>query len=115
MAEPNLPTAAVKAFEHLDALWVATTLKAKVTLFAESLAATFPQDNPPGHPVSNWLAVIAALAQTMPATNVEYADLADAADHVYRICLMTQQLEDQGAITNAQSTAVLAAYNAQFT
>lgn len=66
--------------------------------------------------MSNWLVLIASLADTMPSTNVSYSDLDTMIDYVYRICFLTNQLVTQTPmqITGAQAQAVLDAYNAQF-
>lgn len=112
---PDLPTAANDSFDDLHTLWLANTLKTQLTAFCRTLLPDFDQQNINGHPVSNWLILILALATQMPSTNVSYDNLITAADQVYRICWVTQQLGNvQTLITTAQATAVLAQYNAKF-
>lgn len=112
----NLPEAADDAFDNLNTLWLAGTLKSKLGAFCTSLLDTFPQQDQNANPVSNWLVVIFALQSGLPATNVSYLSLIDAVDKIYKICWMTNQLGVvQSLIKTAQATAVLTAYNAQFT
>lgn len=112
----NLPEAASDAFDNLHTLWLADTLKTKVTAFCVALLPTFPQVEINSHPVSNWLTLIYALASQMPATNVIYDDLITSADMIYRVCWIANQLGVvQNLISNLQVTAVLTQYNLQFT
>jgi hypothetical protein len=83
--------------------------------FCNALLPTFDQQQVNSHPVSNWLVLILALATSMPASDVPYDNLIGAADQMYRICWITQQLGNvQTLITSAQATAVLTQYNLQF-
>jgi hypothetical protein len=112
---PDLPTAASESFDNLHTLWLANTLKVKLTAFCNGLLTQFDQQELASHPVSNWLVLINALASQMPSSSVSYSDLSTAADFVYRICWMTQQLGvTQSLISSSQAAAVLAAYNADF-
>lgn len=116
MAAASLPIAATEAFDNLRTLWLADTLKAKLIAFCQAILPVFPQSEVNSHPVSNWATLIYALATEMPATNVPYEGLATAADQVYRICWMANQLGNvQSLITPTQTTFVLTTYNAQFT
>lgn len=113
----NLPEAASDAFDNLHTLWLADTLKTKLVAFVTAVLPLFPQVEPGGRPVSNWATLIYSLASQMPSTNVPYDGLITSADQVYRLCWITNQLGvvQTGQITSAQATAVLAAYNLQFT
>lgn len=121
-AHVNLPTAAAASYGDLNTLWLAGTLKAALTSFWQGILITFgdqfPEQQANSHPVSNWLAVIASLAQNMPNANVPYNDFIAAVQDVYRLCWMTQQLLNQNLITAAQATtgagSVLVQYNANF-
>ena len=112
----TLPIAATIAAENLYTLWAANTLKTKATSFWQSLVAVFPDQDVTSHPVSNWLILIAALADQMPATSVPYGNLNTMIDYVYRICFVTSGLNTQTPkqVTNTQAAALLAAYNLQF-
>jgi len=113
MAAVDLPTAANDSFDDLHTHWLANTLKSALVAFYTPLLVTFPQQQQGAHPCSNWLVLIAALASEMPNTNVAYQDLITAADFMYRMCWITQQLGNvQTQITGAQATAVLTQYNA---
>jgi len=115
-AAATLPDAASDAFANLRTLWLADTLKTKLTAFCRAVLPEFPQSEDNSHPVSNWAVLIYALASQMPASNVTYDDLITAADEVYRICWITNQLGvEQTQISGAQAAFVLATYNAQFT
>lgn len=111
----DLPEAANDSFDDLNTLWLAGTLKAQLIAFCRALLPIFDQQDVDGHPVSNWLVLILASATQLPASNVPYDGLITAADQVYRICWITQQLGNvQTLITSAQATAVLTQYNAKF-
>jgi hypothetical protein len=113
-AATDLPNAAVTAADNLHTLWLAGTLKAKLIVFWVALLPLFPQSEQNNHPVSNWLTLIAALADQMPNSNVTYSDLDTAINYVYRLCWLANQLDTQALITTAQATAILTEYNADF-
>jgi hypothetical protein len=113
-AEPTLSQAAYQAVNNLKPWWADNTLKTRLTTFAADLQATFPDQTPDNHPVGNWLAIIAALADQMPAAAVPFTSFMTAADYVYKMCWMTNQLDVQNLISAAQAAAVLAEYNADF-
>lgn len=113
----NLPTAAALAWGNLYAKWQGNDLKSALTSFWQGCIDTFPEQLDNSHPVSNWLTLIAALAESIPATGVSYERLVEAVSSVYRVCWMTQQLLNQGLITADQATtganSILVQYNAQ--
>lgn len=120
----NLLNAASQCFNDLYTLWLAGTLKTKLVAFWKSLISTpdvFPEENDGNDPVSNWLTLISVTADQMVVSgtdvghNVPYVTLNTVVGYVFRLCWMTQTLEDQGTISSTQSNAVLAAYNLQFT
>lgn len=112
----SLPQAAGLAADNLYTLWVANVLKTKSTAFWEALAPIFPEADSNSHPVSNWLVLIANLADLMPSADVAYSDLDTMVDYVYRICFLANALVTQtpNQITGVQAQAVLDTYNAQF-
>lgn len=117
----NLNQAAGQAYTNLNVLWFAGTLGAQLALFAADCAGSFLESAPNDHPIGNWLAVIAALANGTPAglaavgiPNATFRQSAAAAQHVASICFLAQQLNTQLLITNAQANVILAAYNARF-
>lgn len=114
-AAGTLIIAAIDAFDNLHTLWLADTLKTKLTAFNIATLGIFPQETPNNHPCSNWAVLLYALSSQMPASNVTYDALITSADWVYRLCWIANQLEIDGLITSAQATALLAAYNLQFT
>lgn len=109
---PNLPTAAGESFNNLQQKWAGNNLKSALTAFWQATLPTFPEENVESHPVSNWLVVIASLAERMAATGVPFDQLTNAVDAVYRLCWMTQYLKTASLITTAQANVVLAQYNA---
>ena len=121
-AELNLPNAAGNAYQNLLPFWSANTLKAALNGFWQGVLVTFgdtfPEQQPNSHPVSNWVTVVAALADSMPASGVPFNQFLDAVQYVYRMCWMTHQLQLQGLITAAQATtgpgSILVQYNANF-
>ena len=123
-AATTLEEAAGQSFTDLFALWEsgADALKTAVTAFDTVLLPDFPDDDVVGRPISSWLILIASLAARMPtgtepgAIVVPYGQLVTAADYVYRICwLGAKATPTSPNITTAQQTALLAAYNANFT
>jgi len=117
----NLNQAAGQAATNLNVLWFAGTLGAKLALFAADCAATFVESNPNDHAMGDWLAVIAALANGIPAglfavgiPNASFQQAAAASRYISGMCFLGAQLNTQSLITNAQAAAVLAAYNARF-
>jgi hypothetical protein len=112
----SLPQAAGLAADNLYTLWVANTLKSKSTAFWQALATIFPEAETKSHGISNWLILIADLADLMPSTSVSYSDLDTMTDYVYRICYLASALVTQSPnqITGVQAQAVLDTYNAQF-
>ena len=112
----NLPSAAADSYTNLHAKWQGNNLKSALTSFWQATIATFPEEITLNHPVSNWLAVISSLAETIPATGVSYNDLIAAVQYVYRICWMTHALFIQNQITAVQATtgpnSILVQYNA---
>ncbi len=114
MPASSLVDAANKSYTDLYALWVATTLKAKLTSFYAAAQVIFPDQTAAAvAPCNNWLSLIASLYTTMAAT-VAYQDMNTSANYVYRLCWVANALETQGLVTSAQATALLAAYNANF-
>lgn len=116
----SLPAAAAQASDRLQVLWIGNALKAQLTAFWKATIDTFPQQDEANHPVSNWLTVIAAIADQMVAGpgGVTFDQLEAAVQAVYRLCWMTQALLNDGLITIVQATAgansILVQYNANF-
>ncbi len=98
----DLTAAAGQAYNRLYAFWTANTLKTKLTAFAATAIANFPQQQQGGHPVSNWLALVEALADQMLAgpSQVTYDQFNLAANYVYRLCWVANYL-----VTITQITA----------
>lgn len=113
----TLVEAAEQSFTRLQTLFLAGTIKAKLTLFASRLLiATFPQAEPNNHPQSNWLTLLYVVASRMSSTpaDITYDELEQSAEYLYRMCWMTDESNTEGLITNTQATAVLTEYNLDF-
>jgi hypothetical protein len=114
----DLSAAAAEASNRLQVLWIANTLKPALITFWKATIATFPEEDINSHPVSNWLAVIATIADQMPGANVSYEQLVAAVNAVYRLCWMTSYLQSVALITAAQGStgpnSILVQYNANF-
>lgn len=118
----DLIEAASLTLENLYALWVVDDLSARVTDFAAALFVHFPDDDQNNQPIGNWLAVIAAFAPTINdfsngGASVGLSSIStyqQAVDYVYRLCKFAAAYRDLNLISAAQVTALLAAYNAQF-
>ncbi len=117
----NLTQAAGQSFNNLFAIWETggNTLRTKLTAFEASLLPLFPDQAPVGRPIANWLVLIASSAANIPSVVapalIPYEQLVTAADYIYRICWLAAKPTAQSpAITTAQQTAILAAYNLNF-
>ncbi len=114
----DLEEAAGQSFDNLFAKWVGGTLKTRLTTFYQTVLPTFPESDPSGHPVANWLVLIASITDKMDAGNsfveVPYDVMVTVSGYVYRLCWIANQLNIQSSITGAQAAAVLTAYNAAF-
>lgn len=106
----SLSEAAGDAYDNLAVRWTTSTLKTTLTLFWQATIGIFPEDNITTHPVSNWITLIAALADTTSNTP-PITDLTEAAQFVYRLCWMAATLANQGTVTTAQADALLIQYN----
>lgn len=109
----TLPDAAGAAYDNLYVKFVGGTLKADTAAFALALnvPGLFEEQTESDHPMINWISVIAALAESMVAISVSYAQLNADVMYVYRACWMA----NTSMYSTAQKTAVLAAYNTNFT
>lgn len=114
----TLQQAAGQAFERLDFFWKLDLLKAKLLTFWQDLIKDphniFPEQDQGGHPVANWLAIIAAQQNVMPATDVPIEQLSASVEAVYKCCWIADYLSSIGQITTDQAAAVLNIYNLAF-
>lgn len=114
----NLPAAAALTWGNLYVKWQSNDLKSSMVAFWQACIDTFPEQLDNSRPVSNWLTLIAALSERIPAVGVPYDQLMQAVDTVYRVCWITSQLQGQGLISAAQGStgpnSILVQYNAQF-
>lgn len=118
----TLAQAAGQSFDNLFALWVAggNTFANALAAFATTLLPLFPDQSVVSRPTANWLTIILATVEQMPAVTapatVDYfLFFIPANDYVYRLCwLAARPTAESPAITVAQQNAILAAYNANF-
>lgn len=110
----TLPEAAFQAYDNLSVDFAADALKDDLALFVNALLPTFPDQDPNGRPIANWLILIYALSDQMAATNASFVDLDTAANYIYKVCFLANNLNVQGLISNVQAAAVLTAYNSSF-
>jgi len=114
----TLEQAAGQAYANLSTKWASNLLKSRLTQFWQAsigpTADVFPEQNANSRPVANWMTVIAAISSLLPATDVPIEQLSESATAVYKVCWLAFVLNGQGLVTNAQATALLAAYNAAF-
>lgn len=107
----TLPQAAGQAYDNLVIHWDNQQLKLKITQFCASSNTIFDQQSEQSHPVSNWVAVLSALGENLPVSDVPIDQLTESAEIVYRLCWMASTLIGNG-ITTGQATSLLTAYNA---
>jgi hypothetical protein len=108
----TLAQAAGQAFDNLQVHWLANNLQTVLDQFWRQTIDTFPDGQPNGRPVANWLTIVAALADQMPALDVPLEQLTLAAEYVYRLCWMADFLQGNNNISTGQATFLLARYNA---
>lgn len=113
-AAANLFQAGQQAWENLSPLSTAGTLRTKLLAFISAISSTFDPQQEGNHPMLNWIGVLSAYVANMPSTAGYWPALRPACELLYRLCFMGEQSNVQNSITNAQYTAVLNAYNAQF-
>lgn len=113
----DLLDAANKAPQNIRALWQANTLQTKLVAFWQAISPSFSEQTPSDRPIGDWIAIIASLAPSvLPYASTTTGTITEASlayDYVYRLCKFAYYYHLQGLITNAQRTAILAAYNAQ--
>lgn len=110
----NLIEAAGQAFDNLYIWWQANQLRTRIIAFCATASPTFPDSDVKSRPVGNWLIMIRAAVEPLPAVNIELDDLNTLCQQIYRICYLTSQLNALGDITNTQANALLNNYNATF-
>ena len=123
----DLQEAAEFTQDNLFTLWLADTLRARCIAFSAAINALsgLGESNDAAHPVTNWAAIIACEAPLVEDFEPDGAGITQVGtfvpfqtmvDYVYRLCKVADHLNTQTPqqITNAQATAILAAYNAQF-
>lgn len=111
----TLPEAAGAAFDNLQLKWVSDNLKSSMTIFSNGISNVGSEQQVDSHPIRNWFALIANLANQMPSFAVAIGDLTLSAEYIYRLCWVTQQLLDQSLISSGQAAAILLEYNVAFT
>lgn len=109
--------------QNLRPLWEADTLQARVIAFWSAINPSFQEQIPNDHPIADWIAIIAALAPSIlpfaavkepgatPWSGGTISTFSLAVDYIYRLCKFAFEYQ---LITPAQKTAILNAYNAQF-
>jgi hypothetical protein len=106
----TLSQAAGQSFDNLAVFFDTNQLKSRVTTFCAQTIGIFPQQESGSHPVSNWIAVFAALSARMPTSAVPIDQLTAAAEILYRLCWMAFSIIGNG-ITTAQASALLNSFN----
>lgn len=119
MPAATLQEAAGLAFGNVSTAWRAGNLKTHLTAFWEEADPLFPDQALNNHPIANWIAMIAAVANECPTQDgtkdtrfAQFPYMNSAALYVYKLCWLASYFETEGLITNAQAVALLAAYNA---
>ncbi len=109
----TLPEAAGLAFDNLQVWWLipGTQLKNRLNAFWSFSLSLFPDSDPKGRPVANWLTLLAGLERIMANSQAPIEQLSAAAQYVYRACWMAQFLRTSGQISVAQANNLLGNYN----
>lgn len=110
----TLSEAAGLAWDNANVHWVMNNLPTTMENFWQFSISSFAESQPKSRPVSNWLVVIANLANVMTFPITPISEVSTAARAIYGVCWMGQQLLNQGLISSAQATSLLNAYNATF-
>lgn len=114
----TLVEAANLSYSQLALKWTANTLRTATAAFAAAASPVFPDSQDNCRPVGNWMVLIDALVSTLPPAPLPVAvsDLNQDVEYVARMCYAAFTLNAQvpQLVTNAQATALLAAWNAAF-
>lgn len=110
-AAPTLAAAAGQAYDNLVTRSLANQVKSSLQEFCRESLPLFPEQQLTAHPVSNWLTIVAAIADQLPSTNVTLTQLNTAAQALYRLCWMADFLQNSGGISVPQGNTLLVIYN----
>lgn len=108
---PSLAAAAGQSYDDLALRSIANQVKNVLTVFCNQNLPLFPEAQLTAHPVSNWLTVLSAIANQLPAANITLTQLTQAAKALYGLCWMASFLQGSGGITASQGNTLLASYN----
>jgi len=106
----SLQAAAGLAFDNLQVKWLGNQLPLSIVQFASSVKPVFQEQDVNSHPVINWNTILWSLGSLM-VNPPAIAQLGLAAQYVFRMCWMTNQLRVQTLITAPQAASVLSLYN----
>ncbi len=106
----SLQAAAGLAFDNLQVKWLGNQLPSSILLFCPNVKLIFHEQEANSHPCINWNTILWNLGAQM-VNPPPIAQLGLAAEYVFRMCWMTNQLQVQGLITAPQAAAVLLRYN----
>jgi len=107
----SLAAAAGQSYDNLALRSIANQVKNVLTVFCSQNLPLFPESQPDSHPVSNWLTVLSAIANQLPAVNITLTQLTQAAKALYGLCWMASFLQSTGGISISQGNTLLASYN----
>lgn len=110
----DLQQAGFLSYPQMTLQWVADTLDTTVPAFSTAVNGTFEDAVPNDRPIGNWLILIDALADQLPATDVPETMFNQIVEYVGRMCLAGFVALNSGLISVAQANALLAAWNATF-
>lgn len=108
----SLAQAAYLSYAQCDILNQATTLRVKFKAFIDAAQPIFDDNELKSRSVGNWLIILQKIWTDMGDT-VEVDGLDVVATALFRMCILASDLSGfRPYITNAQATALLAAWNA---
>lgn len=118
----SLEAAAEQSYQDLTTWWLNDTLKTKVTAFVVAVLPIFQDENANSRPIANWMCILNTIAVNMSIsasfppldTKFSQSSLSAAVQTVYKSCWLGEYLHTTTPklVTDAQYTAMLAAYNA---
>lgn len=116
MPAADLEAAAFESFDDLYTRLVASTVRVNVLAFCAQALPIFPDDQPDGRPVANWITILNTVANQWDTNAADlllssFDQFAYGALVMFKLCYIAFDF-DGTQITTAQATALLAAYNA---
>lgn len=112
----DLNSASLDAAADLGAKFTSGSLNDDMEQFCTDVAAAFTGEGTAAErTVTNWIPLIRAAVQGLGSGGISYSGLPGCIDVIFRICQAARWADARSRISSAQATAILDAYNDNFT